>query len=204
MKTSRSKTSGKGKDAALGGEMFESCKSCWKVRQSSTVETRGETTILRRYNRLDRFTSTYRLPLCRIADSISIRRDLDLFGHSILRHIGNGKSMFSRRSTAAFAIWLLAASASAADPQLVLKLKELGKAVDNVTINISNAESDADAQLIAKVTQETFANNMTFESPDISIQASKGNCLFTIKTAEWQLWSQAQNGKIVNHGAKIN
>jgi hypothetical protein len=97
-----------------------------------------------------------------------------------------------------------AASASAADPQLVLKLKELGKAVDNVTINISNAESDADAQLIAKVTQETFANNMTFESPDISIQASKGNCLFTIKTAEWQLWSQAQNGKIVNHGAKIN
>jgi len=102
------------------------------------------------------------------------------------------------------AVLLLAVSAQAADPQLVLKLKELGKAVDNVTINISNAESDADAQLIAKVTQETFANNMTFESPDISIQASKGYCLFTIKTAEWQLWSQAQNGKIVNHGAKIN
>lgn len=99
---------------------------------------------------------------------------------------------------------VFAASASAADPQLVLKLKELGKAVDNVTINISNAESDADAQLIAKVTQDTFAKNMTFESPDISIQASKGNCLFTIKTAEWQLWSQAQNGKIVSHGAKIN
>jgi hypothetical protein len=101
-------------------------------------------------------------------------------------------------------ILAFAASASAADPQLVLKLKELGKAVDNVTINISNAESDADAQLIAKVTQDTFAKNMTFESPDISIQASKGNCLFTMKTAEWQLWSQAQNGKIVNHGAKIN
>lgn len=112
--------------------------------------------------------------------------------------------MMSRISSAILALFLFATVSHAADPQLVLKLKELGKAVDNVTINISNAESDADAQLIAKVTQDTFAKNMTFESPDISIQASKGNCLFTMKTAEWQLWSQAQNGKIVNHGAKIN
>ncbi|MGD9634925.1 MAG: hypothetical protein AB7U97_16720, partial [Pirellulales bacterium] len=103
--------------------------------------------------------------------------------------------MVPRTISAFVALLLFVTSAQAADPQLVLKLKELGKAVDNVTINISNAESDADAQLLAKVTQDTFAKNMLFDNPNISIQASKGNCTFTMQAAGWQLWSQSQDGK---------
>lgn len=112
--------------------------------------------------------------------------------------------MVLRVASAIVALAMFAATAHAADPQLVLKLQELGKAVDSVTINISNAGSDADAQLLAKVTQETFVKHMTDDSPDISIQASQGNCTFTIRTSQWQLWSQAQNGRIVSHGAKID
>ena len=46
--------------------------------------------------------------------------------------------------------------------------------------------------------------DLSADKPEITIQASQGNCSVEIKTAQWHLWSQAQNGKIVNHGAKIN
>lgn len=105
----------------------------------------------------------------------------------------------------AFALVLVfAASASAADPQLVLKLKELGKAVDTMSAHISTAASDTEAQQMAVAVKQAFANGLSADRPDISIDATQGNCTVTIKTSEWELWSQAQNGKIVNHGAKIN
>ena len=47
--------------------------------------------------------------------------------------------MIARTLAALMLILSLAASAQAADPQLITKLKELGKAVDDVAVNISNA-----------------------------------------------------------------
>jgi hypothetical protein len=109
------------------------------------------------------------------------------------------------RALAIFVLILsLAASSQAADPQLVIKLKELGTAVDTMSVHISTAASDAEAQQMAVAVQQAFANGLSADKPDIRIDATQGNCTVTIKTSEWELWSQAQNGKIVNHGAKIN
>ena len=101
-------------------------------------------------------------------------------------------------------VLLTLASSVRANEQLVQVLKQLGKAVDDMAINISKAESDADAELLAQVTKQAFANGLDAAKPEIEIKASSGNCSVLITTSEWQLWSQAQNGKIIDHGAKIN
>ena len=93
------------------------------------------------------------------------------------------------------------ASSARADEQLVQSLKMLGKAVDDMAINISKAESDADAQLLAQVTQQTFATQL---GGDPKPEVSRGNCSVLITTPAWKLWSRAENGAIVDHGAKIN
>lgn len=109
------------------------------------------------------------------------------------------------KSTAlAIAIVLSAVCSVHANEQLVQMLKQLGQAVDDVAINISNAETDADAELLAQVTKQAFATGLDAVKPEIVIESSLGNCSVVITTSEWRLWSQAQNGKIIDHGAKIN
>lgn len=102
------------------------------------------------------------------------------------------------------AILVLVGSAQAANEEIVQKLKDLGTAVDTMSVHISTAASDTEAQQMAAAVQQAFANGLSADKPDIKIDATQGNCTVTIKTSEWELWSQAQNGKIVNHGAKIN
>ena len=111
--------------------------------------------------------------------------------------------MLKRIVLAVVAVLVLASSAHA-NEQLVQTLKQLGRAVDDVAINISKAETDADAHLLAQVTKQAFANGLDAAKPDIVIESSLGNCSVVITTSEWRLWSQAQNGKIIDHGAKIN
>jgi len=101
------------------------------------------------------------------------------------------------------AVLVLASSARAND-ELVLRLKQLGKAVDDVAINISNAQTDADAELLANVTKQAFANGLSGERPDIVLEGSRGRCSVVITTPSWRLWSRAENGQIVGHGATIN
>ena len=101
-------------------------------------------------------------------------------------------------------VLLTLAGSAHANEQLVQMLKQLGKAVDDVAINISNAETDADAQLLAQVTKQAFANGLSGEKPEIVLEGSRGRCSVVITTPGWRLWSQAQNGKIIDHGAKIN
>lgn len=109
-----------------------------------------------------------------------------------------------RRVLVAFAILLvLATTAQAANPQLVIKLQELGKAVDTMSAHISTAASDTEAQQMAVAVKQAFANGLSADKPDITIDATQGSCTVTIKTREWELWSQAQSGNVVNHGAKI-
>lgn len=92
-----------------------------------------------------------------------------------------------------------------ADDGLVQQLKQLGKGVDDMAANISRAESDADAQQLAQVTQQTFASQMTGEpKPVVTITASRGHCNVLITTPQWKLWSRAENGRIVDHGATID
>lgn len=98
----------------------------------------------------------------------------------------------------------LAGTAGAANEELVMRLKELGSAVDNMSAHISSAESDADAQLLASVIKKTFENGLKDDKPDITIEARQGYCRATISTPGWRLWSEAQSGKIVDHGAKIH
>jgi hypothetical protein len=73
-----------------------------------------------------------------------------------------------------------------------------------MSANISKAETDADAQLLAKVTRETLAGGLKEDRPTIDIQASRGFCRVTIETPAWRLWSEARAGKIVDHGATIH
>ena len=110
-----------------------------------------------------------------------------------------------KRTILAVVAVLAFASSARADEQLVQSLKMLGKAVDDMAINISKAESDADAQLLAQVTQQTFATQLGGDpKPEVVINASRGNCSVLITTPAWKLWSRAENGTIVDHGAKIN
>ena len=91
-----------------------------------------------------------------------------------------------------------------ANQQLITLLKQLGKAVDDMSANISTAESDADAQLLAKVTRQTLDGGLTQFRPTIEIKAATGYCLVTIETPEWKLWSECKSGKVVDHGATIH
>jgi hypothetical protein len=113
-------------------------------------------------------------------------------------------NMLLRIFTAFVIVVSLAASAQAANEELVLRLKQLGKAVDDVAINISKAETDADAELLANVTRQAFANGLSGERPEIVLEGSRGRCSVVITTPGWRLWSQAENGQIVDHGATIN
>jgi hypothetical protein len=101
------------------------------------------------------------------------------------------------------AILILAGTATAADEKLVAALKTLGNAVDNMAANISNAKTDADAALLAKVTREALDKGLTQDKPAIAIGAMAGYCKVTIRTQQWMLWSEARDGAIVDHGAKI-
>ena len=98
--------------------------------------------------------------------------------------------MRKRLIVAAVAALYLAGAAGASE-QLVAELKTLGSAVDDMSANISTADSDADAELLARVTRETLIN------------ASRGYCRVNIETSGWRLWSEARDGKVVDHGATI-
>jgi hypothetical protein len=112
--------------------------------------------------------------------------------------------MISRIASVAFVLLLIAASAHA-DDQLVQDLKHMGVAVDNMSIFISKATSDADATKIAQAVQQTFAANLSGNpKPQVAITASAGHCDVLITAPAWRLWSRAENGQIVDHGAKIN
>ena len=109
------------------------------------------------------------------------------------------------RILAAIAILLVSTTAAhAANAELVEKLKQLGSGVDNMAIFISTAESDADAEQMAVAVKQAFSQGLSGDKPEIVIQARQGYCSVTIDTLEWQLWSEAQGGKIINHGAKIH
>jgi len=109
------------------------------------------------------------------------------------------------RVIAAFALILFSAGSTyAANAELVEKLKQLGSGVDNMAIFISTAETDAEAEQMANAVQQAFAQGLSADQPEIVIQARQGYCSVTIDTLEWQLWSEAQGGKIINHGAKID
>ena len=110
--------------------------------------------------------------------------------------------MLKRMALTVAAVLLLASSARA-NEQLVQMLKQLGTAVDDVAINISNAATDADAQLLANVTKQAFANGLSGEKPEIVLEGSRGRCSVVFTTPGWRLWSRAENGAVVDHGATI-
>ena len=111
--------------------------------------------------------------------------------------------MRSRMATAIVAMLIFAAQAAAND-QLVATLKTLGKAVDDMSANISKATSDADAELLASVTRQALDNGLKQDRPTIVIKATAGHCRVTIETPAWNLWSEAQAGKVTSHGATIH
>jgi hypothetical protein len=111
--------------------------------------------------------------------------------------------MLKRLALTVVAVLVLATSVRA-NEQLVQMLKQLGKAVDDVAINISKAETDADAELLANVTKQAFATGLSGEKPEIVLEASRGRCSVVITTPGWRLWSRAENGQIVDHGATIH
>jgi hypothetical protein len=97
------------------------------------------------------------------------------------------------------------AGVAGADEQLVQELKDMGQAVDNMSIHISTATSDTDAAVMAQAVQQTFAANLGGNpKPQVAITASAGRCDVLITTPLWRLWSRAENGKIVDHGATIH
>jgi hypothetical protein len=94
-------------------------------------------------------------------------------------------------------------SPAVANEQLAAALKQLGKGVDDMSVNISKAENDADAELLVKVTREALDNGLKQDKPKIEIHAKAGFCQVTIETPGWKLWSEAREGKIVDHGATV-
>jgi hypothetical protein len=111
--------------------------------------------------------------------------------------------MRSRIATAIVAMLVFAAQAAAND-QLIATLKTLGKAVDDMSANISKAASDADAELLANATRQALDKGITHDHPKIEVKARAGYCRVTIETSAWKLWSESQAGKITNHGATIH
>jgi len=110
------------------------------------------------------------------------------------------------RSTIAIAILavLTFAARASADDQLITQLKTLGKAVDDMSASISKATTDAEAQEIANAVRQALDNGLKQDRPTIVIKATAGNCRVTIDTPAWNLWSEAQAGKITSHGAAIH
>ena len=106
----------------------------------------------------------------------------------------------------AIALLLVVANAgvcAAVNDQLVVEIKKLGKAVDDMSANISTATTDADAQMLANVTRQALDNGLKQDRPKITITASASYCKVLIETPKWRLWSEAQTGKIIDHGATI-
>jgi hypothetical protein len=108
-----------------------------------------------------------------------------------------------RVATALLLALTVADYAAASDP-LVAALKQLGKAVDDMSANISNANSDADAEVLANVTRQALGNGLRQDHPDVIIKATAGYCLVTIDTPKWKLWSESHHGKVTEHGATIH
>ena len=107
------------------------------------------------------------------------------------------------RMAVAFVAMLIFAGQAAANDQLIAQLKTLGKAVDDMSANISKATTDADAELLASVTRQALDNGLKQDRATIVIKASAGHCRVTIETPAWNLWSEADAGKITGHGAKV-
>jgi hypothetical protein len=112
--------------------------------------------------------------------------------------------MAARRLVAIAIVLLAATSVQAANEQLVLKLQELGKGVDAMSANISNATTDADAQTLVTVTQQTLSMHLGSQQQTVAIEGRAGYCRVEIVGPNWRLWSQAEGGKIVDHGATIS
>jgi hypothetical protein len=108
------------------------------------------------------------------------------------------------RILTAIVVVLIFANHAVANDQLVAALKQTGKAVDDMSANISKAASDGDAQLLASVTRQALDQGLKDERPKIVIEARAGYCKVTIETPGWKLWSEATGGKITSHGAKIH
>jgi hypothetical protein len=105
---------------------------------------------------------------------------------------------------AIIALLILANPALANNDQLVLKLQELGKGVDAMSANISTATTDVDAQTLVTVTQQTLAAHLAAQQQTVAIDGRAGYCRVEIVGPNWRLWSQAEGGKIVDHGATIS
>lgn len=99
---------------------------------------------------------------------------------------------------------LLFANSAAADQQLIAALKTLGKAVDDMSANMSKAESDEDAELMANATRQTLAQGLQYDGLTVEVKATAGFCRVTLETPGWKLWSEAKSGQIVDHGATIH
>ena len=111
--------------------------------------------------------------------------------------------MRSRMATVIVAMLVFAAHAAAND-QLIATLKTLGKAVDDMSANISKAASDADAEVLASATRQALDKGITHDRPKIEVKARAGYCRITIETPGWKLWSESQAGKVTSHGATIH
>ena len=109
-----------------------------------------------------------------------------------------------RQMAMAIVAALLFAGQATANDLLVTQLKTLGKAVDDMSANISNAGSESDAQMLANVTCQALDGGLKQDRPTIDIKASAGFCRVTIETPAWKLWSEAHTGKITDHGATIH
>jgi hypothetical protein len=109
-----------------------------------------------------------------------------------------------KRLAMAVAVALLLAGPTVANEQLIAAVQTLGNAVDDMSRNISNAQSDADAELLASVTRQALDSGLTQDRPTITINASRGFCRVELVTPGWHLWSEARAGQIVDHGAKIH
>ena len=80
--------------------------------------------------------------------------------------------MFKTMAFALVTVLFLAISAQAANEQLVQELKHMGQAVDNLSIHISKASSDAEATAIAQAVQQTFAAQLGGNpKPDVVVSA---------------------------------
>ena len=99
---------------------------------------------------------------------------------------------------------LFAGQAVGANEQLIAQLKTLGKAVDDMSANISKATSDADAELLANATRQALDQGLTQDRPTIAVKATAGFCRVTIETPGWKLWSESRGGKVADHGATIH
>lgn len=97
-----------------------------------------------------------------------------------------------------------AASADEQQDQLIAQLRTLGKAVDDMSMNISKATTDTDAQVLATATREALDKGLAQDQPKVDVKASAGFCRVSIVAPNWKLWSESHKGKIADHGATVH